>query len=552
MAINVKDDFGAIGDGIIDDTNAIQSALNLCITSGRDLFFPVGTYKVTQPITIERSSTNVFYTPKLYGEGICLGTSINAAATIKGYNIPAKRAVLEMLGSGNGQTVSPYIENIGIVQDFDTCNTLSFCMFLGDSRQMFVNRVYTYGYNGVLLRSGTKTGASDYADISMKFTQVEIRLPMYYGWDGNIVDTKYQYGWAFLHEIAFSNNTAGYVMDNVVFDSCIFHGSVFVFTASTLFQNCMWYIPGFKKSSLALSNGNYSTAVSAKTFDFGNGLWIAGGTIRLQNCYFEDVPKCIYINTINGFNTQLFVSSSHFNGKSNFPSGGSKYLSDYVVFIDSYGSGIFTLENCSVTDGPVGTPWYTTTIKNNINDFNIIVKNNIFNNFLVTDNSYLGAVLNINDAKNSKNNYYNTFNTIFNGMNLLNASTGKLSISDLAKYKIPVYCRLKRVDIYTNAKMSSDWKVVIDVAGVTRYTLPIKEISITNDYCNEIYTESGKNSVRYCYQNILDQSPYNTTGYRINSFIPDNLIGVKIISTSTSLAADNSIGCSVELTFSYD
>jgi hypothetical protein len=40
-------DFGAVGDGTVDDTAAIQAA----ITSGKALFFPAGTYKTTSTIT---------------------------------------------------------------------------------------------------------------------------------------------------------------------------------------------------------------------------------------------------------------------------------------------------------------------------------------------------------------------------------------------------------------------------------------------------------------------------------------------------------------------
>ncbi len=48
-AINVKD-FGAIGDGIADDTVAIQAALD-SMTAGGTLVFPQGIYKITSPIS---------------------------------------------------------------------------------------------------------------------------------------------------------------------------------------------------------------------------------------------------------------------------------------------------------------------------------------------------------------------------------------------------------------------------------------------------------------------------------------------------------------------
>lgn len=50
-------DFGAIGDGIADDTAAIQAAINAVITpSGGGLYFPTGTYKITSKLVIPFSS----------------------------------------------------------------------------------------------------------------------------------------------------------------------------------------------------------------------------------------------------------------------------------------------------------------------------------------------------------------------------------------------------------------------------------------------------------------------------------------------------------------
>ncbi len=50
--INVKD-FGAVGDGVVDDTAAIQSALNAAATAGGNVVqIPAGTYKCTDFLTV--------------------------------------------------------------------------------------------------------------------------------------------------------------------------------------------------------------------------------------------------------------------------------------------------------------------------------------------------------------------------------------------------------------------------------------------------------------------------------------------------------------------
>jgi hypothetical protein len=57
--ISVKD-FGAVGDGIADDTVAIQNAVNFGITNGNAVYFPAGDYNLTDQITIDGAV-------KLYG-----------------------------------------------------------------------------------------------------------------------------------------------------------------------------------------------------------------------------------------------------------------------------------------------------------------------------------------------------------------------------------------------------------------------------------------------------------------------------------------------------
>jgi hypothetical protein len=50
VPVNNVRDFGAVGDGVIDDTNAIQNAANNAAATGRGVFFPAGTYLHASPI----------------------------------------------------------------------------------------------------------------------------------------------------------------------------------------------------------------------------------------------------------------------------------------------------------------------------------------------------------------------------------------------------------------------------------------------------------------------------------------------------------------------
>lgn len=66
-AVNIRW-FGATGDGVTDDTAAIQAAINWAITStgGGEVFAPQGNYKVASPIAINANTYNKL---RIYGVG---------------------------------------------------------------------------------------------------------------------------------------------------------------------------------------------------------------------------------------------------------------------------------------------------------------------------------------------------------------------------------------------------------------------------------------------------------------------------------------------------
>ena len=66
--VSVKD-FGAVGDGVADDTAAIQAALN----TGRFIYLPAGTYKVSSALTVTVNNTGI------QGEGY--GSVISTTST---------------------------------------------------------------------------------------------------------------------------------------------------------------------------------------------------------------------------------------------------------------------------------------------------------------------------------------------------------------------------------------------------------------------------------------------------------------------------------------
>ena len=73
--VSVKD-FGAVGDGVTDDTAAIQAAIDSTWPAGGSVYFPRGKYLATDTIKLPESSIY------LYGEGHGNGTNGNNGSTI--------------------------------------------------------------------------------------------------------------------------------------------------------------------------------------------------------------------------------------------------------------------------------------------------------------------------------------------------------------------------------------------------------------------------------------------------------------------------------------
>lgn len=120
-SVSVKD-FGAVGDGVVNDTAAIQAAINSMPAAGGKVFFPSGTYLVNTGITLktrvtlegaERNSTVI----KAGGAGITvLGLSGSA------YNMRIKHLSIDgnsqaakgiaILGATNGSNAHHVIEDV--------------------------------------------------------------------------------------------------------------------------------------------------------------------------------------------------------------------------------------------------------------------------------------------------------------------------------------------------------------------------------------------------------------------------------------------------------
>jgi len=128
--ISVKD-FGAVGDGVADDTNAIQSALTYGGPAGKIIFFPAGKYKITSGLT---------YTPR--------GGGINMESVGYGVGIDADDYGIYAYGTGyTALTINPSRFNVLNICLGGLNNTLN-GLYLNNPQQSVAGKIQVSNFNG--------------------------------------------------------------------------------------------------------------------------------------------------------------------------------------------------------------------------------------------------------------------------------------------------------------------------------------------------------------------------------------------------------------------
>jgi pectin methylesterase-like acyl-CoA thioesterase len=134
-------DFGAVGDGVADDTDAINRALYQLFcredqsTNRRSLFFPAGVYKVNLSINIPPYAT-------LYGEGPDNSVQLQVGDDSTLHECVARTAdSLQQIGASigdNGATAPEYItiSNLG----FQSLDPYSRCVYCARCHQLQIQQ----------------------------------------------------------------------------------------------------------------------------------------------------------------------------------------------------------------------------------------------------------------------------------------------------------------------------------------------------------------------------------------------------------------------------
>jgi hypothetical protein len=116
---NVKD-FGAAGDGVTDDTNAIQSAANNGAATGKGVFFPPGTYLHYSSLTFN----GIQVTGSGTSSYLNAGTNANCAVILTGQNVSLSNLLISTASLTGGSTTGNSL-SVGVLVQYASPFTLS-------------------------------------------------------------------------------------------------------------------------------------------------------------------------------------------------------------------------------------------------------------------------------------------------------------------------------------------------------------------------------------------------------------------------------------------
>lgn len=123
--LSVKD-FGAIGDGVVDDTAAIQAAITAAgnRAAGGTVFFPDGKYKITSTLTVSKSNVSLLgssqYSAKIirssaFGTALYVGTG--TSAPLSNFSLASLQFVDSGTNNQSGVQITMEIVTVATVKD---------------------------------------------------------------------------------------------------------------------------------------------------------------------------------------------------------------------------------------------------------------------------------------------------------------------------------------------------------------------------------------------------------------------------------------------------
>ena len=331
-------DFGAVGDGVTDDTVAIQAALDAIASKsassiGGTVFVPSGRYLITAPLGISLGTSILGETSGLVGVSpnansgttfvlspyLANGTTQWTTSTLNAGNTVAGRVLFYMKGSGGVVSMSNFgaIPNNALTSD-------GIFFYTGQQTGVFVNQGITQGYFDTIRPtafsvcfSTSKMNDCNFVNCGIEFCQTIFNITNDSdGGIGEFSDNRFVNTTFFGYLNAFTAGEGNCA--NVSFSACSFLGSAGINTNTFInaatnatliefwtFSSCVFNYssaPGGNKSLMRVSSGNPRiervTFAGCTFFECGIDIQYIAPSVTISylvfsGCIFYDSPTLI-------------------------------------------------------------------------------------------------------------------------------------------------------------------------------------------------------------------------------------------------------------------
>lgn len=171
-------DFGAVGDGVTDDTAAIQAAIDAVgsLASGGTVFFPDGSYKITATLTVPEDNVSLLgssqYSAKIvraaaFGTSLYVGTGL--AAPVSNFSVSRLQFVDE--GTNNQSGVQIMFEIVTVV-------TVADVFISGGTSGIVCKAIANADFRNVYMTMINASGSST-DNFGIQFTNTDIASPAF-------------------------------------------------------------------------------------------------------------------------------------------------------------------------------------------------------------------------------------------------------------------------------------------------------------------------------------------------------------------------------------
>jgi hypothetical protein len=261
--LNVKT-FGAAGDGIIDDRTAIQNAINSAMTSGKILYFPTGTYKCTGGLVVagtgrlsvmgpHRDAATILYTPTSGDLFSCTGVN----------GVELEKITLQ----GQNNATQDALVNVNHTSGS------------GNFRSVFRDVNFVNHWNGVEWNAANSWTMDGCYFLNQKTIALTI---------ANTQNTSL--GRNYLNNTQFIGN--GTTTIGIVHNS----------SPMLRIDNCFFFL---------LDTGYFCQWLHTGQAHLGT----VSGDVKICNSHFSNLPKCIFLDPINGDFADIMISNNIIHGQ---------------------------------------------------------------------------------------------------------------------------------------------------------------------------------------------------------------------------------------------